>query len=475
MKLNDYYNLLNSKRFIFESQGIEVNKDELPEILFDFQRDIVQHALKKGRFAVFAKFGLGKTLIQLSWANLIHRYTGKDILILAPLAVSYQTHREARDKLNIDIHLCRRHEDIRPGINITNYEMLEHFNPESFIGIVLDESSILKAYSGTRKKQILAAFENTPYKLACTATPSPNDHMELLNHAEFLNVMKSSEALANWFINDSMKTGKYRLKKHAEKDFWRWVSTWAVSLNKPSDLDYENNGFNLPALNIHEEIIQVDIAQETGDKLFRIPDLSATSYHHEKRLTAENRAKRAAEIIYNREEEQCIIWCEMNYEADILKKILPEAIEIRGNHSPEHKERSALDFIDGKIRYLITKPRIFGYGLNFQNCHRQIFCGMSFSFEAYYQALHRLWRFGQKNPVDTYVIVGETERQILNTVHQKQKHHDTLVENMTAIMREYSSIHNQQRHRKDYDPQIDMRLPRWLKTLEFKFKERESL
>lgn len=472
-QISEYYSLLNNKKVVFENQGIEVDKKELPSILFEFQKDIVHHALKKGRFAVFAKFGLGKTLIQLSWANLIHKKTGLDILILAPLAVSYQTQREAKNKLNLEIYLCRNQGDVKPGINITNYEMLDHFQPDKFGGIVLDESSILKAYSGTRKKQILTAFENIQYKLACTATPSPNDHMELLNHAEFLKVMKSSEALANWFINDSMKTGKYRLKKHAERDFWRWVSTWAVSLNSPSDLGYSNNGFNLPRLNLIEEVITVDISKETAGKLFRIPDLSATSYHQEKRLTTDNRAKKTAEIVYSRKDEQAIIWCETNYEADILKKMIPDATEIRGSDTPHHKEQAALDFIDGKIRYLITKPRIFGYGLNFQNCHRQVFCGMSFSFESFYQALHRLWRFGQKNPVDTYIIIGETEKQILNTVREKQKYHDELIKNMTAVMAEFSVISAKQSHRLDYNPQKEIRLPGWLK--EFKTKEESKV
>jgi len=464
--LRDYSNLLDSKRLSFENQGIEVDRDEIHSILFDFQKDITHHSLKKGKFAVFAKFGLGKTLIQLSWADFIHRHTNKDLLILAPLAVSRQTHREAKNKLDLDIHLCRTQDDVKPGINITNYEMLEHFNPGAFGGIVLDESSILKSFSGTRKKQILSTFENTPFKLACTATPSPNDHMELLNHAEFLSVMKSSEALSNWFINDSMKTGKYRLKKHAEKDFWRWVSTWAVSLNKPSDLGYPDDGFILPPLNIHEEILPVDISKQTDGKLFRIPELNATSYHSEKRLTAESRAKRTADIVYGRKDEQCIIWCETNYEADLLKKMIPDAVEIRGSHSPNFKEQAALDFIDGNISYLITKPKIFGFGLNFQNCHRQVFCGMSFSFEAFYQALHRLWRFGQLFPVDTYIVIGETEREILNTVRQKQKYHDELIENMTAVMAEFSSISAKQRHKLDYDPKIQIKIPQWLKPHE---------
>ncbi len=454
MQIKRYNDFLSTKEMHHENHGIDVPADDISPVLFDFQRDIVKWALSKGRAAVFADCGMGKTLIQLEWARHIFSLEGKPVLIVAPLAVSRQTKREG-EKLGIEVTICRSQADVIDGINITNYEMLDHFEAEVFSAVVLDESSILKNYTGKRKRQIMAMFRDTPYKLACTATPSPNDHMEILNHAEFLNVMKSHEALSIWFINDTMNSGKYRLKNHAVADFWRWVSSWAVSISKPSDLGYEDGRFILPELRTHEHIVDVDLTESAGGQLFRTPALSATDYHQEKRLTATDRALAAADIVNGSDEILCI-WCETNYEADALMKYIPDAVEVRGDHSQERKEQAAVDFISGNIRVLISKPSIFGFGLNFQVCHNVIFCGLSYSYESYYQATRRFWRFGQERPVDVHVILGSTEMEILSVIRQKEEHYHELKSNMQSAIRQFQHINNRGvKYRMDYEKRME--------------------
>lgn len=382
--------------------------------------------------------GLGKTFCQLEWSRIISQKTGGDILIVAPLSVSLQTRREAT-KIDIDANVCRNQPDVKSGINITNYEMLDNFDASRFVGVVVDESSILKSYTGVIKNKIISMFKNTRFKLACTATPSPNDHMEILNHCDFLGVMKSYQALAIWFINDTMHMGQYRLKKHAIKDFWKWVSSWACSLSKPSDYGYKDDGFILPPLNINEEIVSVDITKDSNGLLFRIPELSATSYHKEKRISASDRAIRCKKLV-DKIDGQVMIWCDTNYEADDLKKTLPGAVEVRGSDNIDRKENITMDFVDGRIKTLISKPSIFGFGLNFQNCHSIIYCGLSFSFESYYQSIRRFWRFGQKYPVDIYIVISETEKQILNIIKMKEEKFLEMKNNMNSLINEFQDV-----------------------------------
>jgi hypothetical protein len=431
-------------------------------MLFDWQKDIVKWSLKKGKAALFEDCGLGKTPQQLEWARQVCNYTGKNVLILAPLAVSSQTVREGK-KFEIVVTPCKEQADVKPGINITNYERLDKFDTASFVGVVLDESSILKAYTGKIKQQIIDAFHDTPYKLACTATPAPNDHMELLNHAEFLGVMKSSEALSIWFINDTKQSGHYRLKGHAVKSFWEWVSTWAVCMSSPADIGYSDDGYKLPPLNVIDETVHVSILDPTfKDGFIRNIDASATGFHKEKRHTAPMRAKRTAEIV-NPINEQFVIWCETNYEADLLKQLIPDAVEIRGNDSTEKKENAAIDFIDGKTRLLISKPSIFGFGLNFQNCHNTVFCGLDYSYESFYQAIRRFWRFGQTQPVNAHIVIGSTEKQILDTIRRKEAQQKEMKRNMYGSLKQ---IQTNSIHGKTFKLTLDapvIHLPTWLK------------
>lgn len=455
----EYIDFLKSKLVVANPVGFEARP--LNPSLMDFQKDIELWGLKKGRCAFFLDTGLGKTLCQLEWARQVHEHTGGNVLILAPLAVSRQTEREGK-KFGIPVNLCREQAEIKPGVNVTNYEMLSHFDTSSFSGVVLDESSILKSYMGKTKMMLINSFKDTPYRLCCTATPAPNDHMETLNHAEFLGVMKSSEALSIWFINDTSNMGAYRLKNHAVKPFWEWVSTWAVCIQKPSDLGYEDGDFNLPPLREKEHILPVDILDTTYENgFFRKIETNATAFYKEKRFTADARAKKTAEIVSGT--EQHLIWCDMDYEAELLKKYIPDAVEVRGSHSIAHKENSALGFIDGDIRVLISKPKIFGFGLNFQNCHNTTFCGLTYSYEDYYQAIRRFHRYGQRHEVTANIVLGSTEKSILDTIRRKQAQHEEMQRNMYGSIKE---IQNANIRGTSYTLNLDdkkINIPNWLK------------
>lgn len=430
-----YEEFLKTKEIKPTFAGFEPDRDN-PK-LFQWQSDIVRWALIKGRSAIFADCGLGKTPMQLQWAQMVTEHTNKPVLIVAPLAVAKQTQREGV-KFDVPVTVCRTQSDVRDGVNITNYEMLEHFDETSFSGVVLDESSILKAYTGTTKRQIIKMFSNTEYRLSCTATPAPNDLMELLNQAEFLGIMKSNEALACWFIADQSNSGHYRLKGHAEKDFWRWVSSWAVCIEKPSDIGYVNDGHILPPLNEITEIVQRDESINPFETITEKLNMNATGFHAEKRKTINQRAEKCREIV-DSSNEQFIVWCYQNDEADILKRILPDAVEIRGSDKVEKKEQAALDFADGKVRVLISKPSIFGYGLNFQQCHNMIFCGMDYSFESYYQAVRRVYRFGQNNPVTVWKVIGENEKVILDTINRKAEIKTDMGRSMANAVKDYQT------------------------------------
>lgn len=422
-----YDEFLKSKTIRFERAGFE--PVAVNEMLFPFQRAVVEWACRIGRAAIFADCGMGKTPMQVCWADNVVRHTGGDVLIVAPLAVSKQTQREA-EKFGYSATVCRTMDDVRPGINITNYEMLQHFDATHFSGVVLDESSILKSYMGKTKRQIVDAFANTPYRLACTATPSPNDLMELLNHAEFLGVMKSNAALAVWFIAEQSQSGHYRLKGHAQESFWQWVASWAVAMSKPSDLgDYSDEGFILPPLSERNVVVEVDESEGADGTIFRNTTMSATGYQREKKATLEKRCRKAAEIV-NGLDGQAVVWCYRNDEADLLKQLIPDAVEVRGSDSVDAKEKAVEDFTGGRVRVLVSKPTMFGFGINMQQCHEVVFCGLDYSYESYYQAVRRCYRFGQKSPVTVYRVVGETELGILETIRGKAAKHEDMTDSI---------------------------------------------
>lgn len=455
----NYIEFLKTKEVKVHSSGFDVLESKLNPSAFEWQRHVVSWALKRGKAALFEDCGLGKTLQQLIWAQEVSRNTNRSVLILAPLAVAPQTKNEG-EKFGISVNICESKADVIKGVNITNYEKLGKFNPSSFSGIVLDESSILKSYMGKLKRQIVDNFRDTPYRLACTATPAPNDLMELLNHAEFLGVMKSSEALAIWFIADQSESGKYRLKGHAERDFWQWVSSWAVCISRPSDIGYSDEGYELPPLKERDVVVGETDGLSAFKDIARQIETSATGYHKERRRTLQMRCEKSSEIVKN-DHEQYVIWCGMNDEADALKRLMPDAVEIRGSDKAEKKEQAAVDFIQGKTRVLISKPSIFGYGLNFQNCHKSVFCGMDYSFESYYQAVRRFYRFGQKNPVEIIRVLGDTELNILNTINRKADMKQHMQHSMAEAMREFQ-IKKQSSFQLDVS-QKTYEMPTWLK------------
>ena len=424
-----YEDFLATKTKSFEPIGLTGNV-EINEQLFPFQRDIVRWALRRGRAAIFADCGLGKTPMQLEWA----KHIPGDVLILATLAVAAQTVREGA-KFGVPISYARNAGEIKERITITNYEMLDRFDVKRFAGVVLDESSILKSYMGKTKRALLDAFADTPYRLACTATPAPNDHMELGNHAEFLGIMRSNEMLSRWFINDSMHAGVYRVKGHGAGDFWRWVSSWAIALGKPSDVgDFDDAGYILPELRM---IVHEVASPPPEGYLFHVgTTLSATEIHKAKRASALDRARVAAEFA-NASDEQCLIWCDANYEADEIEKLVPGCVEVRGSDSPEKKEAALMGFAAGKIRVLLTKPSIAGFGMNFQQCHKVAFVGLSYSFESLYQALRRVYRFGQASAVDALIVEAESESGIRSTVERKRLDHERMQNEMIAGMVEF--------------------------------------
>ena len=427
MKKQNYDQFIESKLRRAECAGFEPQPINAP--LFDFQKHVVQWGIRKGRAAFFEECGLGKTLQQLEWAKQVANHTGGFVLILTPLAVSRQTLDEAA-RFGYSANIATSKDDLMTGINITNYEKLDHFDGVEFAGVVLDESSILKNFTGKTRIKLTKRFAETPYRLCCTATPSPNDYTEFGQHADFLGICTPAQMLATFFINDTFNTGDWRLKKHAENEFWSWVASWAACIGKPSDIGFDDDGYELPSLNLETITVDVDeTAPEGSDELFKHATLSATTMHKELRETADHRADAVAEMV-NNSGETWIVWCNTNVEADALVARIPDAVEVRGSDTPEKKESRLSAFTNGKTRVLISKPSICGFGMNWQHCRNVAFVGLSYSFEDFYQALRRSYRFGQTQEVNAYIVQARTEGAILQTVKRKMDQHTQMQERM---------------------------------------------
>jgi len=397
--------------------------------LFDWQRHVTEWAIRQGRAALFEDCGLGKTLQQLEWARQVANHTGGAVIILTPLAVAAQTLAEAH-KFGIEARIVRQPEQVAPGINITNYEKLDLFDDCEFAGVVLDESSILKNFAGKTRVRLTERFAGCDYRLCCTATPSPNDYTEFGQHADFLGICSPAQMLATFFLNDTFNTGDWRLKKHAEGEFWNWLGSWAACIGKPSDIGFDDAGYNLPPLRM--ETITVDVDERAADgseELFKHATLSATTMHKELRETAAHRAQAVADMV-NASDEQWLVWCNTNVEEDELTQRLNDCVSVRGSDRPEHKETRIADFISGKARVLCTKPSIAGYGMNLQCCRNVAFVGLSYSFEDFYQALRRSYRFGQEREVNAYIVQARTEGAILSVVKHKIEQHARMQEQM---------------------------------------------
>lgn len=423
-----YDEFLRTKKRRFGEAGFA--STQLPENLFAWQKKIVQWATKKGRAAIWADTGLGKTAMQLAWADQVHRHTGKPVLILTPIAVSTQTAAEAR-KFGITATVVDS--TTTDPIQICNYQKLHRLNVSAYAGVVLDESSILKSFMGKVKNQLESSFNGTPYRLACTATPAPNDHLELGNHAQFLGIMNSNEMIARWFMADSMQAGNYRLKGHAKSDFWGWVASWAMCIRKPSDMGYGDDGYDLPPLTVQHISIPTEGVRIEG-ALFADASLSATTLHAVLRQTAPIRARKAAELV---NDESILLWTHTNYEADEIRKVIATE-EVRGSDSDEHKERILLGFADGSVKRLLTKPSLAGFGMNWQACHEMIFVGMDYSYEKFYQAVRRCYRYGQTKPVTAYCLATDMEWRLFDSLSKKQRAHEDMQAEMIALMKEAS-------------------------------------
>lgn len=428
----EYNNFLKEKEVKIINGGF--NADNINEKLYDFQKDIVKWSIKKGKSAIFADCGLGKTPIQLEWANKIFKKENKSILIFAPLAVSKQTIREGL-KFGVKVVLAESQEDIKNGIYITNYEKLHKFTMDNIIGIVLDESSILKSYSGKFRTEIIERTKHIPYKLCCTATPAPNDFMELGNHSEFLDVMTRKEMLSMFFIHDSAHTQGWRLKGYAENQYWKWLSTWAIVLRKPSDLDYDDNGFILPKINFYEHIVKCE--KKNADTLFTLEAQTLQERQRARADTINDRIKYIADKI-NTDDNQWLIWCNLNKESDEIGKQIKDSITISGSDKEEYKENSMMDFSDSKIKRMITKPKIAGFGMNWQNCNNMAFVGLSDSYEQFYQAVRRCWRFGQKKEVNVHIVISEAEGEVMKNIKRKEHNAEKMYNNMIEHMKNFS-------------------------------------
>lgn len=418
--MKNYSDFLQTKHKTIISSGFD--PDEMSSHLFPFQKFIVKRALNMGRYAIFADCGLGKTIMQLEWASHVSKHTGKRVLILAPLAVTGQTIQEA-SKFGYDLSM----------IDVENYEQLHNIDTSKYDGIVLDESSILKNFEGKIKLEIIDTFKNTPYKLACTATPSPNDPMEMGNHAEFLNVMTRSEMLAMFFVHDGGDTAKWRLKGHAVKQFYHFIASWAVMLNKPDDIGFCMQGYNLPELKMIEH--EIETSKRDNGMLFNDMAVNATNFNEELRNTRHERMIKAAEIA-NSTDEQVIIWIKHNEEGKWLLDNIPGSMEVKGSDDPELKKKLLIGFGNNKFRVLITKSKIAQFGLNYQNCNTQIFASLDFSFEALYQSIRRSYRFGQSRPVNIHIITTDTMQNVIQSIQEKQRLFLRMQQEMADTMNE---------------------------------------
>lgn len=460
-----YEDFLKTKQKRASFKSIEISRDELNGALFDYQKDLVYLALKKGHFAIFAMTGSGKTAMQGEWAYQIWLKERAPVLIVTPLAVAFQSIEEIKHILGYDVKFCESADDVINGLNITNYEKLDKFDPDAFVALVLDESSRLKSYTSATRNLIIENYKHTPYKLACSATPSPNDYTELGNHTEFLNVMSLSEMLSMYFVHDGGDTSEWMLKGHAVKPFWKFISSWAVFFTKPSDLGYsaeEDAKFKLPPLKMQH----VEVESQSKDSLFAIAAQTLQERRQAKKDSLEQRCEKVAEIC-NASNDNFLIWCELNDEGAMLKKLVAGSVEIKGSDSDEFKARAMSDFANGKIKCLITKPKIAGFGMNWQkHCANVIYASLSDSFEGFFQSLRRVYRYGQTREVTCYIITSEAEANVLANIRRKEAEFYKMIEGCLEQTRELvlSEIKRVSREKSEYNPSVAMSLPEFLRV-----------
>lgn len=456
----DYNSFLEQKAYIAPPSGL-TDIPELNSNLFDYQHDIVTWALKRGKSALFAGTGLGKSLMELAWCDALVKTLGIKCIIFTPLAVAAQMEREAK-KFGINAkHVDSQTDD---AIQITNYQKLDHFNLSDFGAVVLDESSILKNQVGHFRTRLIEECKQVPYRLAATATPSPNDYMELGNHAEFCGIMSYTDMLSTFFVHDGSSTQNWRLKGHAEAKFWEWMSSWSVMLQSPSDLGYDGSSHVLPKLHQHQHIVDVEYKAniDTG-LLFPVQAQTMSERLKARRATIDDRVNFAADMI-NKSKDTWVVWCNLNDESAMLADRIKDSVEIVGSMSDDKKEKILEDFANGEIRILITKPSICGFGMNWQHCQNTCFVGLNDSFEQIYQAIRRFWRFGQKKEVHAHFIASEIEGAVVANIKRKEKQAQHMADQMIKHMADLcaDNVKGAIRDTQSYLPQEKMELPSWI-------------
>ena len=458
MKYDTY---LTDKLSTITPSGIDTHVRDIG--LFDFQVAIVKWSLRRGKSAVFADTGLGKTRMELAWADAVCRETGGNVLILAPLAVASQTVEQGID-IGIEVNHARTNADMQPGINITNYDRLHLFDTANLAGVAADESSIIKHENSKTLQIMMDKFSTTPYKLCATATPSPNDYTELGTHAEFLGICTRVEMLSEYFLHDGGDTAKWRLKGHARSEFWKWVSSWGVMVRSPADIGFDGTRYMLPPLRTHEHMIESSM-EDANAQGFLFPVQAATLMERKaaRRASVAPRVTECAALV-NATQGAFVVWCDLNVEGDALCKAIPGSVNVQGSDDSETKEHNLMAFARGEIRVIITKPKIAGFGLNWQHCHQQAFVGVNDSFESYYQSVRRSWRFGQAHPVDIHLFVSESEGSVLANLKRKEADAKAMGDELVKYTKDavVNELKGLTRQTNDYAPEKPLSIPSWL-------------
>ena len=465
--MSAYLTFLDQKVRMAPAVGFDPVDSLMPAAIKPFQRDIVTWACRRGRAAVFAGTGLGKTIQELTWAQQVTEHTGGRVLLFTPLAVAEQTVAEAA-KFGIDgVAYAKDEASISTPIVVTNYDRRQHFDPTDFAGVVLDESGIIKDHDSRTRNDLTDACRDVPYLLCGSATPAPNDWTELGQHAEFLNVMSAKEMLAMFFVHDGAVRAnaeeEWRLKRHAAADFWRWVASWSVMIRHPRDLGYDEPGYDLPPLDMRQVTVKASMAP-AGGMLFPMQANTMQERLAARRDSIAERVAEAARLVAEAPDQPWLIWCNLNAEADALVKAIPGAVNVQGSDAPELKSKRLLGFARGEPRIMVSKPSIAGRGMNWQHCSRMIFVGLNDSFEQLFQAVRRCWRFGQSKPVTAYLIASDMEGAVVANLRAKEAKYEAMAEAMVEHMRDMSTaaVRGGRISASTYSPTQTMEVPAWL-------------